>query len=330
MLATAKFTEMKAAADYLGNGAIEVNLYESEIADLVRRESTFLNRVESPPATGSPHRYFEQTAIVTGGFVSTGNITPTPGGATRVERSAALKAISAESDFGLFDVQVTQQQGRFAYVEAKDVEDVSNACIVTAAAAVWNGNDTSLTTPTTLQYMGLLKQITQQSQIALGASIIDGLKAKVAVIVANQIYKVKPTAIYVNPLLGDFIDREAKASSIKLSEMIVAGVTVNAIETQAGRLPLITDPYLPATTDTSYGFTTPGTGNSNFFAVIVTEPWIEMPYVNPTGSKLPQLFQLGLLAGLQKKFVSVWFNSVLAKGPSYAHAVVAVTRPTPS
>jgi hypothetical protein len=146
----------------------------------------------------------------------------------------------------------------------------------------------------------------------------------------NTTFKVRPTGIYVNPILGDFIDREAKAGSIKLSEVVVAGVTVSAIETQAGRLPLIPEAYLPATTDTSFGFTTPGAGNSNYFAVIVTEPWIEMPYVNPNGGDMPQLFQLGLLAGLQKQFVGVWFNTVFAKGPSYAHAVVAVTRPTSS
>lgn len=330
MTALAKFDSMEAAADFLGNGAIEVNMYESEIADLVRRGSTFIDRADHVPATGQPHRYFEQTAIAAAGFTDPRNITPTPSGPTRVERSAQVKAITAQSNFSLFDVQVTQQQGKFADVEAKDVEDITNACVVTAASAVWAGTDTSLTSPTTTQYMGLLRQITNQSQIGLGASIIDGLKAKVATIVANPIYKVRPTAIYINPILGDFIDREAKAGSIKLSEVVVGGVTVNAIETQAGRLPLITDAYLPATTDNSYGFTAPGAGNSNFFAVIVTEAWIEMPYVNPNGGKLPQLFQLGLLAGLQKQFIGVWFNGVIAKGPSYAHAVVAVTRPTPA
>lgn len=324
----AKFDTMKAAADTLANGAIVINDYEAEIADIVRRESIFIDRVPSPPASGSPHRYFEQTAIVTGGFTDPHNISPTPGGATRVERSAALKAITAQSNFGLFDVQVTQQQGRFAYVEGTDINDIANGCIVTAASAVWNGNDTSLTAPSTIQYMGLLKQISNTSQVAIGASIIDALKQKVAVMFSNQTFKVRPTAIYINPVLGDFIDREAKAMAMKLSEVVVGGVTVTAIETQAGRLPLIPDPYLPATTDTSFGFTTPGASNSNYFAVIVTEPWIEMAYINPNGDKNPQLFQLGLLAGLQKQFVAVWFNNVIAKGASYAHAVVAVTRPT--
>jgi hypothetical protein len=305
-----------------------VNEYEAEIADIVRRESIFIQRVPSPPATGAPHRYFEQTAIAVGTATDPRNISPTPGGPTRVERSAALKAITAQSNFGLFDVQVTQQQGNFAYVEAQDVNDITNGIVVKAADMVWQGTDTSLTTPTTLEYMGLLRQITNTAQVGIGASIIDALKQKVAVMFANPTFKVRPTAIYINPILGDFIDREAKAMAIKMSEMVVGGVTVTAIETQAGRLPLIPDPYLPAKTDNSFGFTAPGAGNSNYFAVIVTEPWIELPYVNPNGSKDPQLFQLGLLAGLQKQFVGVWFNCVIAKGPSYAHAVVAVTRPT--
>jgi hypothetical protein len=38
----AQFQDISAAADFLGNGAIEVNRYESEIVDMVRRHSIFL------------------------------------------------------------------------------------------------------------------------------------------------------------------------------------------------------------------------------------------------------------------------------------------------
>ena len=58
-----KFLDLSAAADYLGNGAIEVNRYEDEIFDLVRRNSIALQRFDKKPATGHPHRYFEQNAI---------------------------------------------------------------------------------------------------------------------------------------------------------------------------------------------------------------------------------------------------------------------------
>jgi hypothetical protein len=42
-------------------------------------------------------------------------------------------------------------QGQFAGVEAKDIEDIVNAILVAEAPAVWNGDDTSLSSPTTTQ-----------------------------------------------------------------------------------------------------------------------------------------------------------------------------------
>jgi hypothetical protein len=60
------------AADYLGTGAIEVNDYEPVITDMVRRQSVALQRFKQVPATGQPHRYFEQTAIAQGAFTTTG------------------------------------------------------------------------------------------------------------------------------------------------------------------------------------------------------------------------------------------------------------------
>lgn len=323
-------SSLSAAADYLGNGAIETNRYESEIVDIVRRESVFLQRIDRKPATGHPHRYFDQTAIVSGGFTDPRNITTTPGGPTRTERSVMIKAISSQSNFGLFDVDVTRMQGQFASVEAKDIEDITSGIVVTSAVAAWAGTDTSLTTPTTIQYVGLLTQVTNQATIGLGASIIDGLKAKVAGMLANPTQRVRPTAIYVNPLLLDLIDREAKAAHIELStKEVVAGTTVKYLATQAGDLPLIPEPYIPATTDTSYGFAAPGSGNSNYFAVIVTEDLIEMPVVHGGDGNLnPRIFQLGLVAGLQGQYVGVHFSAIVAKLAGTAHAVVAVVRPT--
>lgn len=321
---------LQAAADYLGNGAIETNRYESDIADIVRRESVFLQRIDKKPATGHPHRYFDQTAIATGGFTDPRNITTSATGPTRTERSVMIKAITAQSNFGLFDVDVTRMQGQFAALEAKDIEDITSGVTVTSAVAAWAGTDTSLTTPTTTQYVGLLTQITNQATIGLGASIIDGLKGKVAGMVANATLRVRPTAIYLNPLLLDLIEREAKAAHIELATMdVTAGTTVKFLATQAGNLPLIPEPYIPATTDTSYGFAAPGSGNSNYFAVIVTEDMIEMPVVHGGDGNLnPRIFQLGLVGGLQGQYVGVHFSAIVAKLASAAHAVVAVVRQT--
>jgi hypothetical protein len=339
-----------ASADFLGNGAVEINKYETEILDIVRRESPMIKRFREKPSTGQPHRYFEETAIASGAFVTITNGaalgTPTPSGPLRFERTVFIKAISAQTNISLFDADVTRQQGQFAGVEATDIADVAKACSRQAAFAIWNGSDTSLTSPTTNQYFGLLGQINQTLQVGIGASIIDGLKQQVAYMAANTDFKVKPTGIAVNPVLGDYIDREAKANDIKLGELIVGGVTVQSLATQAGILPLIPDPFLPKVGpggSNQYGFTAPPTNYNNYFAAILTEDMVEMPFVHGgDGNPNPRVFQLGLVGGLLGQYVGIWFNSIVAKGatgssvPSnnytaantvYAHSIVAVTRP---
>jgi len=324
----ATFKDLNAAADFLGPGAIEINKYQDEIYDIVRRKSVALQRFDKVPATGHPHRYFEQTAIATAAFTDPRTIVPSPTSATRLERSAMIKALTAQTNLSLFDIDVTRQQGQFARLEAKDINDIVEAIMVLEAANVWNGNDTSLTTPTTQQYVGLLTQITQQATIAPGSSIIDGLKGQIAAMVANVTYDVKPTAIYLNPILADYIDREAKAAKIELKEETVGGVVVTSLVTQAGRLPLIGDAFLPSASGALYGFGAPPAGNKNYFAVILTEKDVEMPYIHGgDGNPNPRLFQLGLLAGLQGQYVAVHFNAIIAKAASYAHATVAVQRP---
>lgn len=322
-----------AAADYLGNGAIEVNKYESEIYDIIRRTSAFLQRVDRRPATGHPHRYFEQTAIAAAAFTDPRNITPTPTGPQRVERAAYIKAITNQTNLSLFDVDVTRQQGQFAYVEAKDIEDIINSIVISSAQAVWTGTDTSLTAPSTIQYVSILTQITSTGSVANGASIIDGLKSQVAQMVSNITYNIRPTAIYLDPILGDYIDREAKANQIIMDKIeVTAGVKVNAIQTQAGPIPLIPDPFLSAAITaagaTAYGFSAVPTGLKGYYAVIATEKDIEMPVIHGGDGNLnPRLFQLGLLAGLQGQYVGIVFDAVIVKGATYAHRLVQVLRP---
>ncbi|TXD58871.1 hypothetical protein FUT88_13420 [Ralstonia sp. TCR112] len=326
-----KLLSLDAAADYLGTGAIEVPEFEREIMDVLRRSSIPLQRIKPNKATGHPHRYFEQTALASAAAVDPRNLSATATGPTRVERPAFIKAVTAQSNLSLFDKDVTEQQGQFASVVAKDVDDIISAIELKRASMFWAGTDTSMSAPTTLEWMGGLSQITQQSVIAQGASIIDGLKTAVANMVANQTYVVRPTAIYLNPLLADFIDQEAKASRITLDEMeVVAGVTVAAISTQVGKLPLIGDPFMPTTpaATAQYGFSATPTGVKGYYAAILMESEIEIPYISgKEDNPNPRLFQLGLVGNLSGQFVGVKFDSVIFKGASYAHAVVQVQRP---
>ncbi len=160
---TAQFIDLHAAADFLGPGAVEVNRYQSEITDIVRRRGVFGQRIKQVPATGHPSRFFEQTTInspsATNAFVDPRNIVAAVGSPTRTERSVPLKALVSQINYNLFDLEVGQQQSQFAFLQAKDLADAVEGLLRTHDVALWNGNDTSLSTPTTAQYFGVIGQI---------------------------------------------------------------------------------------------------------------------------------------------------------------------------
>ena len=50
----AGFSDMAAAADFLGPGAIATPMFAPEILDMVRRRGVLGQRIKSVPATGQP------------------------------------------------------------------------------------------------------------------------------------------------------------------------------------------------------------------------------------------------------------------------------------
>lgn len=318
------FCDIHSAADYIGPGAIEVPIYQTEITDIVRRNSIFGQRIKQVPATGHPSRYFEETAIPnpgTAGFVNPRNIVAPVVSPTRVENAVPLKAIVAQLNYNLFDMELGTQQKQFAYLQAKDLVDTVQGVMVTHDVALWNGNDTSLSTPTTAQYFGVAGQIAaggNTTMIATTASIVDGLKSTVAQMVANSNFAVRPTAIYANPVLLDLLDREMKTDFNVVLETveITAGFRVKSLSTQAGNLPLIPDWSLAYTG-------TPGSGSAVLPAYIVTEDMVEYHWLSDPN---PRIFQLGLPGSLASQYVAVKFGAPVVKGASYAHYQVLVDR----
>jgi hypothetical protein len=321
----ANFLDLHAAADFLGPGAVEVNRYQTEITDIVRRRGVFGQRMKQVPATGHPSRFFEETAIASPtaaqAFVDPRNIQPTLQAPTRVERSVPLKALVSQINYNLFDMEVGTQQSQFAYLQAKDLADAVDGILRTHDVALWNGNDTSLSAPTTAQYFGAIGQIEaggNSTTIATTASIVDGLKSTIAQMVSSSSYEVRPTAIYANPVLLDLIDREMKAEfNVVLDKtQITGGLTVKTLSTQAGDLPLIPEWALPYT-----GI--PGSGSAVLPAYIVSEDMIEYHWLTDSN---PRVFRLGLPNSLMTESVVVKFGGVVVKGASYAHYEVKVNR----
>jgi hypothetical protein len=320
----ANFADIHAAADFIGPGAVEVPLYQTEIFDICRRSAPFGQRIKQVPATGHPSRFFEETAIPNPGaaaFVNPRSIAPAVVSPTRVERSVPLKAIVSQINYNLFDMELGQQQQQFAYLQAKDLADTVSGIMVTHDVALWNGNDTSLASPTTTQYMGVAAQIAgggNNVNVTTSMKIVDTIKTTVAQMVASNGYLVRPTAIYANPVLLDLIDQEMKSeyNVVLNSDQITGGFRVKMLSTQAGDLPLIPDWSLAYTG-------TPGSGSAVLPAYIVTEDLIEYHWL---GDPAPRIFQLGLPNSLTHQYVAVKFGAVVVKGASYAHFQVTVER----
>jgi len=324
-----QFVDLMAAADYLGPGAVEIDRYQTEIFDIVRRRGVFGQRIKQVPATGHPSRFFEETAIASPtaaqAFVDPRNIAPTVQAPTRIELSVPLKALVSQINYNLFDLEVTAQQSQFAYLQAKDLADAVDGLMRTHDVALWNGSDTSLSAPATPQYFGVIGQIeaglTQAGlsslTIAKGSSIVNGLKTTVATMVSNSSYQVRPTAIYANPMLLDLIDQEMKAEfNVVLNTVeITGGFRVKALSTQAGDLPLIPE--------WAIGYTgVLGSGSAVLPAYIVTEDLIEYHWLTDPN---PRVFKLGLPSALTQQQVVVKFGAPVVKGAAnFAHYEVKV------
>src|ERR1035441_8316231 len=98
----ATFADIHAAADFMGPGAVEVPLYQTEIFDICRRSSPFGQRIKQVPATGHPSRFFEETALPTpgtAGFVNPRSIVAPVVNPTRIERSVPLKALVSQINY---------------------------------------------------------------------------------------------------------------------------------------------------------------------------------------------------------------------------------------
>jgi hypothetical protein len=317
--------DVAAATQFQGPGALIVDDFQKEITDCLRRNSILDGRMKYTPATGDISTYYEQNTVNGGASVDPRNPSATPTSNPRTPHGLKVKAMTNQVNFGHYDVVLGQQQAHFTELQAKDLDDMLNGIGLYHARMLWRGTDTNLAAPTTLQYVGLSKQITNTFKVGPSASIVSAIRAKVAAMVASERYVLMPTAIYINPIGHHYLEEEERQAAnnqtqiSNLKKTTVAGLEVLAVMTAAGLLPIIPEPFMPAEVNT----TTPE--NTDYGIAIVTEPMLEYHYV---GEKGMYLFELGTTGNLQKQFVGIKYGAPVAKGPSYAHAYGTIERPT--
>jgi hypothetical protein len=322
---TAEFVTMAAATQFQGPGAIITDDFQKEITDVLRRTSVLDGRLNYVPATGDISTYYEQNTVKGGEFVDPRNPSAASTSNQRTPHGVKIKALTNQVNFGHYDITLGQQQNNFPELKAKDLNDMINGIGLAHGKALWRGTDTGLTIPTTLQYVGLANQITNTFTVGPTASIVSGIRAKVAAMVASELYELMPTAIYIHPIAHHYLEEEERTAAnneTQISNMkktTVAGLEVLAIMTAAGLLPIIPEPFITSSVNATTA------SNTDYGIAIVTEPMIEYHYV---GEKGIYLFQLGTTSSLQEQYVGIKYGAPVAKGPSYAHAYGTIERPT--
>jgi hypothetical protein len=321
----AEFIDLKAATDIQGPGALITEDFSKEITDVVRRTSVLDGRIAYIPASGNFSTYYEQNTVNGGVFVDPRAVTAAATSNARTEHSAKVKAITNQVSFGHYDVTVGKQQNNFPELKAKDLNDMLNAIGLVHGKALWRGTDTSLTTPTTLQYVGIASQITNTFTVGATANIVAAICAKVAAMVASENYQLMPSAVYIHPIAHFYLTEEERMASNNttqisaLSKTSIAGLEVLTIMTAAGLIPIFPEPFMPSAVNGADGTLT------DYGVAIVTEKMLEYHYM---GEKGMFLFQMGTVTDLKESYVGIKYGVPIAKGASYAHAYGTISRPT--
>lgn len=291
------------------------------IKDILQRDTIIRNRIATKPEGTEVFRWVEQTAMATdasfGDPRAIGTTVATY--ATRVEKLAKLKSIQNRITYGLFDEELTKN-GSFSYILEKDMQDAIGDMLRLSNNAIWTGTDTSYGTPTTAQYMGLLTAITNTGTIASG-TIADAIKSQIAIMAARTDVTAFPTAVYMNPLTKDLMDKEENAKTDKMKYYdveVVPGTVVTGIMTAIGILPIITDNRIPVNANA----TTPTSKDHKI--VLLNENMVVRHFLQGRDVSYsdPVVFKLGTTDSLVTDYQMVMFDNVVVNYPDKAHCIL--------
>ena len=297
------------------------------VKDILSRETQMRSRIQTKPEGMETFRWVEQTGIArNAAFSDPRAIAPAQTNSpTRVEKLAKLKCITSRITYGFFDSALTRN-GTFSQILEQDMRDAVSDCLGTSNAAIYNGTDTSYGTPTTNQYFGIMTAITNTATFNTTDSIADQIGSQIAKMINKKfgVAKSVPTAIYMNPLTADLMNKQeqAKDTNMRLfTNTIMPGAIVPMIQTMVGPLPVIVDPEITLAAN--------GTDPTKYDhkILIVNENQITRHYFVDGNRSYgdPVVFKLGLTQTLADDYVIFMADNVVVNYPSVAHCIATYT-----
>lgn len=301
----------------LANGAILVDEFDPIIFDDVLRRFPVWNIIDKRRAVGDFTNGFDQTAIGNARAADKRAMSYSGASPTRAARTPKeIKAIVRDLTFGMYDRSVYAQQGRnFGDLDAKDVADCYNSVLRFWSSKFYDGDTDS----DPYEFDGLKDShlIGSGTTVTATTSVVKTLKQAVVDMINSSTKGVMPTHILLNAQVREYISLEySKAGSNFPGDAIQgpAGRTsqVNSLDTAAGALPLIVDPFLTIVTST-----TPST----YPTFIVSADKLSWQYIEPLGmaGPDPKLFEISMTNALDVQHKCVMFGAVECLGAADHH-----------
>lgn len=255
---------------YDSDHVIVIGDYDHVLHDYLKRDFAISVKVNSVKALGYPHNWNEQKAIphnTTAIDPRTGFTTYGPGAIpsykpptlnTNYDRDnwkkAFVRCYATGIRYEFFDKKMAADYGSFEDLIAKDTNDMMVDFTKTQVNDFWNGtSDMEQLDASNLTYSGVISQITDVTPIASGNNIADSIITKMTNMMARLDYTNYPDVIAMNPATYDIIVKQEQARQNYIREYtteIIPGVSVPAIMTPMGQIPILLEPFIkPETAD---------------------------------------------------------------------------------
>ncbi len=314
----AQFADLQAATSFV-EGAIIIDEFDDEIFDDVLREHPVWGRITKRPAPGETTGGFDQTAVGAARTSDPRSLGFTATTETRLARTRqTVKAIVTNREFGIFDRSVGMQQARpFSDLTDKDVADMNTAVMDTWNTTFYEGD--AVGDPT--EFNGL-RDFLGGDIISIGAtaSVASGLDDAILDMVNRSDRGVRPTAIYTNAKVVQFLIREFElvGDLLRTEQILVNGSPrqLFVLPTAIGMIPLFPDVYNASIAGTPTLYPT----------FILTERLVRWEFVRVLGNAnpMPRTFEIALANDLDQEFTTVMFGALEVLGGTVHHKYVQV------
>jgi hypothetical protein len=266
-----------AAPDFINTNeghVLSISDYEKMLYDYRLRDFPIQVNMNSVEAMGYPHNFNEQNKIPSNTVAMNPKYGNGSAGTPDYSKTATdtdygrdnwkkvfVKLYGNSIQYDWFARKYEERYGSFEDLVVKDYNDMIVDFNRVTADAFFNGTSTSVENDETvsLQYCGILKQITDITSITAGSNLFDAINTKFTQQMARLDYSAEPDVIVMHPSTYDILVKQERDRTINLNSItseIVPGWKVPALNTYVKTFPIMLSkfvrPVADAVTPTKY------------------------------------------------------------------------------